>query len=164
MALNAIFFSDDSMHKLFINYGKYDFIQQIPKIIYSTIISQIIEIFLCFLGLTDKYFYLIKSCYENGKSKTISKIIKCMKIKLVFFHLFTFVVFGIYWYAITIFCGIYRDTQIIFIKDSIISFFICLVYPFIFYFISSSLRICSLRNSKKSCKCIYKLSGMIPLF
>ena len=44
MALNVFFFSDDSMHKLFLNYGKYDFIQQIPQITYSTIISQFIEI------------------------------------------------------------------------------------------------------------------------
>ena len=29
MALNTFFFSDDSMHKLFLNYGKYNFIQQI---------------------------------------------------------------------------------------------------------------------------------------
>ena len=55
MALNVFFFSDDSMHKIFLNYGKYDFFQQIPQITYSTIISQIIEVFLCFLSLTDKY-------------------------------------------------------------------------------------------------------------
>ena len=46
MAMNVFFFSDDSMHKLYLNYGKYDFIQQIPQITYSTIITQIIEIFL----------------------------------------------------------------------------------------------------------------------
>ena len=60
MALNVFFFSDDSMHKLFLNYGKYDFFQQIPQIVYSTIISQIIEVFLCFLSMTDKYIFQIK--------------------------------------------------------------------------------------------------------
>ena len=60
MALNTFFFSDDSMHKLFLNYGKYNFIQQIPQITYSTIISSIIELFLCFLIITDKYFYSLK--------------------------------------------------------------------------------------------------------
>ena len=42
MALNVFFYSDESIHKLFISYGKYDFIQQIPQITYSTIITQII--------------------------------------------------------------------------------------------------------------------------
>ena len=54
MAMNVFFFSDESMHKLYIDYGKYDFIQQIPQILYSTIISKLIEIILCYLSLTDK--------------------------------------------------------------------------------------------------------------
>ncbi len=31
MAINILFFSDESMHQLYVNYGKYNFIQQIPK-------------------------------------------------------------------------------------------------------------------------------------
>ena len=30
MALNVFFFFDNTMHKLFIDYGKYNFIKQIP--------------------------------------------------------------------------------------------------------------------------------------
>ena len=71
MALNTFFFSDDSMHKLFLNYGKYDFIQQIPQIIYSTILSSLIEVFLCYLSLTDKYFYLLKSSFIKGEKNKI---------------------------------------------------------------------------------------------
>ena len=149
MALNVFFFSDDSMHKLFINYGKYDFFQQIPQITYSTIISQLIEIFLCFLSLTDKYIYKIKSYIENRKKEKIPEIMKCICAKLIFFYVFTFIVFGMYWYIISVFCGVYRNTQKTFIKDSIISFCICLIYPLILYFISACLRICSLRTSKK---------------
>ena len=164
MALNVFFFSDDSMHKLFINYGKYDFFQQIPQITYSTIISQLIEIFLCFLSLTDKYIYKIKSYIENRKKEKIPKIMKCICAKLIFFYVFTFIVFGMYWYIISVFCGVYRNTQKTFIKDSIISFCICLTYPLILYFISACLRICSLRTSKKNLKYVYKLSYMIPIF
>ena len=60
MAINVFFFSDDSMHRLYVDYGKYNFIQQIPQIIYSTALSQILDVFLCYLILTDKYFYQIK--------------------------------------------------------------------------------------------------------
>ena len=70
MAMNVLFFSDDSMHKIYLNYGKYDFVQQILQILYSTAISQLLEVFLCFLSLTDKYFYQIKSL-----KKLITKII-----------------------------------------------------------------------------------------
>ena len=164
MALNTFFFSDDSMHKLFLNYGKYNYIQQIPEITYSTILSSLIEIFLCFLSLTDKYFYRIKSNLIKGDKKNINKIIKCIKIKTIIYYTFIFIFFVLYWYIISVFCGVYRNTQIAFIKDSIISFTICLIYPLFFYFISSCLRVCSLRNYKSHFKCIYNLSYIIPLF
>ena len=164
MALNVFFFSDDSMHKLFINYGKYDFFQQIPQITYSTIISQLIEIFLCFLSLTDKYIYKIKSFLISGKLNKIREIIRIIRIKLFIFFLFTFILFFVYWYIITVFCAVYRNTQIIFIKDSLISFSISMAYPFVIYFITSIFRICALRSSKKNLKCLYKLSDIIPFF
>ena len=65
----------------------YDFFQQIPQITYSTIISQLIEIFLCFLSLTDKYIYKIKSLIISGKLKKIRKITRIIKIKLLIFFL-----------------------------------------------------------------------------
>ena len=164
MAFNVFFFSDDSMHKLFLSYGKYDFIQQIPQITYSTIISQIIEVFLCFLSLTDKYIYQIKSNLMDGNTKNIKDIIKCMCIKLIIFFVFVLIFFVIYCYIISVFCGVYRNTQKLFIKDSIISFSISLIYPFILYFFSACLRICSLRSSKKRSKCVYNLSYAIPFF
>ena len=58
--MNVFFFSDETMHKMFLDYGKYNFIQQIPQIFYSTLISKLLEIFLCFLSMTDKYYYEIK--------------------------------------------------------------------------------------------------------
>ena len=61
MAFNAFFFSNESIHKLYLNHGKYDFFEQIPQITYSIIITQIIEIFLCFLSMTDRHFYLLKT-------------------------------------------------------------------------------------------------------
>ena len=164
MALNSFFFSDDSMHKLFLTSGKYDFIQQIPQIIYSTIISSLIEIFICYLSLTDKYIYLLKKILIKGNIKNIKYIIRCIRIKLIIYFIFIFIFFIIYWYIISVFCGVYRNTQIAFIKDSSISFLASLVYPFVLYFVSACLRIWALRSSKKGCKCLYKFSFAVPLF
>ena len=152
------------MHKLFLNYGKYDIFQQIPQITYSTIISQLLEVFLCFLSLTDKYMYQFKSFLISGKIKRNQEIIRCIRIKLNIFFLFTFLIFIIYWYIITVFCGVYRNTQITFIKDSLISFSISMIYPFVIYFFTSILRMCALRSSKKNMKCLYKMSYIIPFF
>ena len=87
-----------------------------------------------------------------------------MKRRLTTFFIFTFLLFLFYWYIITIFCGVFRNTQTIFIKDSIVSFSIHLIYPFFLYLFSAGLRIYSLRDSKKRFKCLYKLSDIIPFF
>ena len=164
MALNTFFFSDESLHKLFLNYGKYNFVQEIPQIIYSTIISSIIEIFLCFSSITDKYFYSLKSYFMRGEKNKVIKTLKCINIKLIIFYIFIFIFYIIYWYIISVFCGVYRNTQITFIKDSILSLSLGLLYPLILYFISACFRVCSLKNKKNRLKCLYKLSNMFPFF
>ena len=163
MALNVFFFSDETMHKMFLDYGKYNFIQQIPQIIYSKIISQLIEVFLCFLSMTDKYYYEIKNL-ENDHKNRIFKITKCIKIKLTFFFVFTLFMFLFNWYVITCFCAVYVNSQIAFIKDSISSFVLGILSPFIIYSIPVSLRVISLRLQKYNLSFLYKLSDIIPFF
>jgi len=166
MAMNVIFFSDDSMHKIYLNYGKYDFVQQIPQIIYSTAISQLLEVFLCFLSLTDKYFYQIKGLKNDKHIKDIIfRILRCITIKLISFFVFTFIFFVFYWYLVSAFCAVYSNTQITFIKDSTSSFLTGLIYPFVLYLIPSVLRMISLKdNTKKRLKFVYKLSDILPIF
>ena len=164
--MNVVFFSDDSMHKLYLNYGKYDFIQQIPQIIYSIVLSQLIEVILCYLSLTDKHFYQIKALKNKKLNRSkVFQILKCVKLKLIGFFSFTLVLFCFYWYFISAFCAVYRNTQGPFIKDSISSFITGLAYPFVLYLFPVVFRIISLKdNIKKRLKCIYKVSDIIPIF
>ena len=166
MALNVFFFSDASMHKLYVNYGKYDFVQQIPKILYSTIISKVIEVFLCYLSLTDKHMYQIKNLIVNNSIKNnIRRIYRCIEFKLVVFFFFTFILLLFYWYTVSAFCSVYQNTQIPFIKDCIFSFLLGNALPFGIYLIPSILRICAIKNPKsKASVYFYKLSDIIPIF
>ena len=162
MAMNVFFFADETMHKIFLDYGKYNFIQQIPQIIYSTIISQIIEIFICYLSLTDKHFYQIKESKKINKD-FIMRIMTFIKVKIIIFFAFTFLIFIFYWYLITCFCAVYQNTQIAFIKDSISSFILGIFLPFIVYIFPSLFRIISLK-SNSNIQCVYKFSNIIPIF
>jgi len=166
LAMNAFFFSDDSMHKIYLDYGKYDFIQQIPQILYSTIISHVIEVILCYFSMTDKYFYEIKGLEKNVLNKClVFKILKCIKLKICGFFIFTFILFVFYWYFISAFCAVYKNTQIIFIKDSFSSFITSLLDPFCIYAFTCVLRVIALKDiNKKRLKIIYKLSDIIPIF
>ena len=91
-------------------------------------------------------------------------ILKNIKIKFIILFIFTFILLIFYWYTLTIFCSVYENTQITFIKDSLLSLLLNILYPFVIYLIPSALRIISLRNTKFNLKCIYKLSDIIPLF
>ena len=142
----------------------YNFLHQIPIIIYSTAVSQIIEVFLCYLSMTDKHFYQIKKLDKSIDLNKIKAIWRCIKIKLGFFYLFTFIFLVIYWYIISAFCAVYENTQITFIKDSLLSIFIGLIYPLFLYLIPTILRLCAIRNTKMNLKCLYKLSDIIPFF
>ena len=115
-------------------------------------------------SLTDKHFYEIKSYIIKGKTEKIPKVIRRAKIKLFIFFSIIPILLVIYWYIVAVFCGVYRNTQMVFIKDSVISFLISLTYSFALYFLSSGLRICALRDSKQRFNWIFKLSNIIPFF
>ena len=163
MAMNVFFFSDETMHKMFLDYGKYNFIQQIPQITYSTIISNLIEILLCYLSLTDKHYYQIKEDKKITKNSMIG-IIKCIQIKIGFFFVFTSIMFIFYWYLITCFCAVYQNTQIAFIKDSFLSFLLGNLSPFVIYLIATLFRIISLKSKKFRLEWVYKFSNITPFF
>ena len=162
MAMNIFFFSDESMHKLFLSYGKYDFIQQIPQILYTTIISQILEIFLYFLTMTDKYIYHLKNIRITKKEIII--IFKCINIKIIIFFVFNLIMFSFYWYSVASFCAVYRNSQVVLIKDTLISFTLGIAYSLIIYLIVSALRSLAINKKKMRLKFVYKLSEIIPFF
>jgi len=51
MAFNVFFFSDESMHNVYVSGGEHDFIGQLAQMIYSTIISQLLQIFISFINI-----------------------------------------------------------------------------------------------------------------
>ena len=165
-ALNVIFFFDETMSKIYLDYGKYNFIAQIPQAIYSTVLSEALDVLLRYLCLTEKDMYKIKKI-EKQKYKfmnnDIFNILRCVKIKLFVYFTVTHILFFFFWYFVAAFCAVYKNTQIILFKDSFLSLFLSLLYPFGLYLLPTALRIISLRDSQKRLKCLYKLSDIIPL-
>ena len=156
MAMSVIFFFDSSMHKIYLDYGKYNFIQQIPQILYSSIISLIIDILVSFLGYTDINIYEVRQLKEVSTERLV-KIIKKIKIKLIIFFVVTFVFLLFYWYLISSFCAVYNNTQTIYIKDFITSFCLGLLYPFIIQLCFTFIRIFSLKENSGFRSLLYKI-------
>ena len=62
------------------------------------------------------------------------------------------------WYYITCFCGIYINTQIHVIKDSLISLVMSFLILFGLNLIPGIFRICAMNVKKPSRKCLYNFS------
>ena len=157
--INALFFNDDTMHKIYIDEGSYNFIYQIPQIIYSSLISAVLTFVIKYLSLPEKDIIDIKN--EKADEQLDNKVIDIMskiKVKFVLFFIFTFVILLGFMFYISCFCGVYINTQVHLIKDSLVSFFLSLVYPLGIYIFACLLRMCSLKAKNKDRECLYKLS------
>ena len=60
LTVNALFFNDSTMHKIYEDKGSYNFIYQIPQIIYSSLISGIINILIKYLALSQDSIVKLK--------------------------------------------------------------------------------------------------------
>ena len=82
--VNALFFNDATMHKIYVDHGDFNFIYQITQIIYSAIIISIINIVVTFLSLTEKNILNLKNDKGNQKEK-MKKVKKNLIIKFILF-------------------------------------------------------------------------------
>ena len=157
--VNALFFTDFTMNKIYEEDGQYDFIYQIPKICYSNLICTVINLIVKTLSLSEKDILKIK-LYTKEKSHNINvdNIKKCLSIKFILYYVISFIFLFIFWLYVSIFCAVYKNTQIYLIKDTIISFSLSLIYPIGYYLIPGLFRIPSLKSEKKNKECLYKIS------
>ena len=160
--VNALFFTDSTMNKIYKAQGTYNFIYQIPIILYSTLICNIINNLVVFLSLSEKNIISLK-INKNIREENINKVLKCLKIKLSFFFILLFLFLLLFWYFISCFCAVYKNTQMHLIKDTLISFSFTLIIPFILYLFPGILRIPSLRSKKADKECLYNFSKYLQL-
>ena len=162
--INGFFFNDDTMHKVYEDKGKFNIIFQIPQILYSTMVSTVIHMILKTLSLSEKNILELKEITDNkniiDKSR---KLESCLKIKFIIFFILSFLIMVFFWYFISCFCAVYVNTQIILIKDTLISFGLSMLYPFGLNLLPGMFRIPSLRAKNKNKICLYKTSKIIAL-
>ena len=162
LIINALFFNDDTMHKIYEDEGSYNFIYQIPQIIYSSILSIIVNIFVKYLALSQSDIIEFK---QEKKKRDFNKkyytLLKNLKIKFSMFFVISFILILFFCYYISCFCGIYQNTQIHLFKDTIISFITSLIFPFGIYLIPALLRINAIKFKKNYMYNVSKLFQLI---
>ena len=163
-AVNALFFNDETMHKIYIDKGLFDWETQIPITIYSFLISTILNIPLSLLGLSNDSIIAFKHLKNIGIKKKRKKLIFCLKLKFIFYFLISFIFLLFFWYYISIFGVVYKNTQYHLLKDTLLSFALSLFYPFITCLLPGLFRINSLSNPKKKRECLYNFSKILYFY
>ena len=160
--INGFFFSDSTMHKIYEDEGKYNILWQIPQILYSSIITSVIQLVLKYLSLSEQNLLKIKKEKDIKKATNKSLEVKSnLKIKfIIFFGLSSFLMI-FFWYFIGCFCAVYSNTQLVLIKDTLTSFGISMLYPFGLNLLPGIFRIYALKDRKKSKKFLYTISLII---
>jgi hypothetical protein len=163
--VNALFFTDDTMHEIYKNKGSFDLEYQLPKIIYSSLISIILNILLKYLALSNNAILDFKRNKSfNDIYKREINLKKKLKIKFILFFVISFIFLLFFWYYLSMFCAIYRNTQYHLIKDTLISFGLSLTYPFIIYLFPGFVRIPALINKNNRQIYKYNFSKILQMF
>ena len=163
--VNALFFNDSNIHQIYEDEGQYNVGYQMPFIISSAVIATVaLRLMLQFLILTDKDVLEVK--LQKTKVDAVNlkeKKLKCLKIKFAIFFILNFILLGLFWYYLTCFNAIYKNTQIYLIENTFISFAFSLFYPFIINIIPTVMRMNSIHSANKDKQCLYKSSQIVQL-
>ena len=163
-AINTLFFNESKIHQIYKDGGKYNFPFFLPQIIYSFFISYIINTVIKFFSLSERNFIQIKreKDLENIDEKSES-IKKCLIFKYIAFFILSLLFIILFWFYLSSFCAVYKNTQIYLIINTIISFLICVIYVIIFNFMPCTFRMISLKNKKPTNQCFYKSSQIMEI-
>ena len=93
LAVNAFFFTDDTMHKIYVDKGQFNLIYQLPQIIYSALISGFINSLIRNLALSQDIIVELKLRNDNNNLKMkYSRLLRTLKIKFILFFILSFII------------------------------------------------------------------------
>ena len=143
LTVNTLFVNDSTFHNLFVSNGNIPIFSDISKIIFSALISATIKNILLIISFPEKDILKIRKSGIQEISKrnpTVHKSLTMVVIRCYIFFFVNFIILCFIWVYITSFFIIFQNTQMYVIKNTLISFGVSLVAPFILYIIPAFFR------------------------
>ena len=161
--ISAMFYTDSTMHEIYVDEGSFDIIYQLPQIIYSSLISNVINFIITTLGLFQGDILKIKNCNINIISRKTKEVLKCIKCKIISFFIITYIFLILFWAYLGCFCVVYKNTQIHLLIEVLSSFATSLITPLFLNLLPGIFRIPSLKNIKSNRYILYKFSKILQI-
>ena len=160
--INALFFVDSTIHKIYEHKGMVKLILELPKALYSSFVSIFCNLIIKSLALSEKNLLELKKIKDKYKRDNGSVYLYAfLRLKITIYFAIGFIFLIFFWYFICAFCAVYKNTQVIYLKNCSISFCISMFYPFFICLLPGIFRIPSLRSGKN--KILYKIGNIFSL-
>ncbi len=140
--INAFFFTDEVMNKIYENEGKYDIETLTPNAVYSALAATgLLKILMILLLLSERNVLNVKNQKtENQAIESKNHALKIICVKLVFFFIINIGLLIFFMFYLTCFNALYPNTQIYLIINTCISFFISNLLTFLYSLIPALFR------------------------
>ena len=146
-SINAMFYSESTMHKIYLDGGNFDIIYQIPSMIYSSVLSIAFINLIKILGLCENNIMSLKNCKYQKIKETMKREMKCIQIKIFLFFIITYILLFAFWIYVGCFCAVYKNTQIHLLKEVATSLGVSFLTPFFISLLPGIFRIPSLKKN-----------------
>lgn len=161
-ALNALLFDEDYIAQRFestesIGFG-YLMENEFPRCIYASFAAIPITFLINYLSNAKKRFDTLMKKEKNDKEflAESKKIVKNMRQRIIIFFVITVILMGFFWYYVSAFCSVYKQTQVAWIEGTMITLLFCIVIYSFLYFLVALMRYIGL---KCHLSCFYTLSS-----
>ena len=162
--INTSFIDDSVLHVLYMAKGKVSIFYFLPTIIYITIIASFIKNFLILFVFTESNFISLRENDDTYKKEYIRQMYSIVSIKCFLFFIFSIFIMICVWIYLACFFTIFKNTQILVLKNTFISFGISLLIPIVFGVFPAVLRIFSLSNRESQNRLgIYYISKILQV-
>ena len=178
LALNTLFYFSDNISDKYHYTGKYLFWYTIFNNLIISVISTILSIILGLIlsSMTDSKSrieeefkkeevklrenkdYIVTAERKEEIMTSITKSLKCLKIKMVIFVIIDLVILLFFYYFTTAFCSVYSGTQTSWISDAIVSIIIAIPIEVAIALVITIVYKIAL---KYKCKFLYKISMIL---
>jgi len=163
-AINFEFITEDTIHLLYENGGKYNIFDFIPTICISFGIAHVITIIIKLVFLSERNLKELKMQPTFMAANRISyKVKKNLVCKYFFYFILSLLFLFLFWLLLSGFGAVYQNTQRILLMNTLISFGISFIYPFFYNVIPCMFRCCSLRKKQGGIACIYNINKLFQL-
>ena len=159
--VSVMFYSQYTMHKIYIDKGAFDFTYQLPQMFYSLLISTVLKSILNNLGLYGNNIIELRKSKNDVFEKNSKKLLSKIKSKIIFFFIVTNALLFLFWIYLGCFCAVNENTQIHLFLDVISSFVFSFITPFMLYVLPGIFRISSLKDRKQDHHILFKFSKIL---